>query len=74
MKITIKANRILGCITSSVASRALEGILPLYSSLVGVLESCVQLWTPQHGTDMDLLERVQEEGHEDYERAGVPLL
>ena len=23
------------------------------------LESCIQLWSPQHRTDMDLLERVQ---------------
>jgi len=52
-----KANRTLGCIPSSVASRAREGILPLCSTLVRPhLESCVQLWSPQHRTDMDLLE------------------
>jgi len=55
-----KANCILGCIPSSVASRAREGILPLYSTLVRPhLESCIQLWSPQHRTDMDLLEWFQ---------------
>ncbi|KAK4824936.1 hypothetical protein QYF61_021556 [Mycteria americana] len=48
-----KANHILGCI-KSVASRSREGILPLDSALY-----CVQLWGPQHRTDMDLVEQVQ---------------
>jgi len=55
-----KANHILGCIPSSMASRSREVILPLCSALERPLvESCIQLWSPQHRKDMDLLERGQ---------------
>ena len=50
-----KANRTLGCIKRSMASRSREVILPLYSTL----EYCVQVKSPQHKKDMELLERVQ---------------
>jgi len=55
-----KANRILGCTKSNVASRSREDTLTLFSSLVRPhLESCAQLWSTQHRKDTDLLEQVQ---------------
>ncbi|GAB0206041.1 mitochondrial enolase superfamily member 1 [Grus japonensis] len=55
-----KANRVLGCIKSSMTSRSREVIPPLYSALVRPhLQCCVQLWGPQYRRDMELWERVQ---------------
>ncbi|PKU41225.1 hypothetical protein llap_8462 [Limosa lapponica baueri] len=55
-----KASHILGCIKRSMASRAREVILPLYSALMRThLEYCIQLWSPQHRKDTDLLKQVQ---------------
>jgi len=57
---TQKSKRTLGCIKRSVSSRAREVILPLYSALVRPhLGFCIQLWSPQHGKDKDLLEQIQ---------------
>ncbi|GAB0188023.1 cAMP-dependent protein kinase inhibitor alpha [Grus japonensis] len=55
-----KTNRILGCIKRSLTSRSREVILPLYSALMRpYLDYCVQLCSPQHKKDMELLEQVQ---------------
>jgi len=55
-----KSNRPLGCFPSNMGSRVREGILSLYSALVRLRrESCIQLWSPQHRTDLELLEWVQ---------------
>jgi len=55
-----KANHILGCIKSSVASGSREVILPLCSTLVRPhLDSFIQIWSSQHRKDMDLLEWVR---------------
>jgi len=58
-----------------MASRIREVNLPLYSALVNsCLEYCIQLWSPQHKTDMDLLERLQRRATRMDQRDGAPPL
>ena len=55
-----KANCDLGCIKRSVVRRAREVKLPICSVLVRPhLEYCIQMGSPQHRRDVDLLESVQ---------------
>jgi len=57
-----------------VARRSRQVILPLCSTLVRPhLESCFQLWSPQHSRDMELLERDQRRATE-MTRRMEPLL
>ncbi|KAJ7401312.1 hypothetical protein BTVI_97216 [Pitangus sulphuratus] len=52
-----KANQILGCMKISVVSGSREEILPPYFALVrSSWECCVQLWSPQHKKDDNLLD------------------
>ncbi|GAB0182380.1 cAMP-dependent protein kinase inhibitor alpha [Grus japonensis] len=71
-----KADCILGCIKRRVPSRLRNMILPLYYALMRPhLEYCIQLWGPQYKKNRHGAVGVSpEEGHEDDQRAGAPLL
>ena len=64
-----KANRILGCIKRSMASRSREVILPLSSVLVRPHQH--QMWSPQYRRDMDLLQHIQRRATKDDPQNGT---
>lgn len=58
----------LGCIKRSVARRSREVTLPLRSLVRHHLEYSVQIWSPLHRRDVDLLEHVQRRATEMIQR------
>lgn len=57
MLVAQKVHHILGYIKSSIDNCSRKMISPFYSTLAKPhLESCIQLWVPQHKDDTELLE------------------
>jgi hypothetical protein len=55
-----KANAMLGMIKRNIKHRSKEVIVKLYKALVRPrLEYCVQVWSPYHRGDINMLERIQ---------------
>lgn len=60
-----KPNGMLACVKKQHGHQDKEGIVPLYSQLVGShLESCVQLWAPHYKKDIEKPEHVQKKAVE----------
>lgn len=69
-----RANHVLGCVKSCLASRSRVVILPLCSApMRSHLDCCVQLWGTQSKKDVKLLECVQKRVKKDDWKDGTPI-
>lgn len=67
----MKANRVLGCVSKSTASRPRDVIIPPYLAFVRPhLEHCVQLWSLQPKTDIEKMERDQQRATKTDQKVG----